>query len=145
MYFIFNVHRQWIILLTSKCKIVVITTWNEARMVLGLVEQKAHLFFLCSLWCPLSTISIAHFLGNHPRILSSLLTLSPYNQNFFHLVTLTVSPADKAILGSSVQGGRHAILNPIVHSGSHAPEYSLAILYSRVRNLFSAFCSSCST
>ena len=44
-----------------------------------------------------------HFLGNQPLIRSSLFTLSPYNQNFFHLVTLTVSPTDSGILGSSVR------------------------------------------
>ena len=33
---------------------------------------------------------------------------------------------------------------PIDQNGNQDPEYTLAILYSLVRNLFSAFCSSCS-
>ena len=47
---------------------------------------------------------------------------------FFQRVTLTVSPILSCILGSSVQGGLEAILQPMDQNGNQAPEYSLAIL-----------------
>jgi len=98
--------------------------------------------FLCSIAD--SADSTAHFLGNQPLrrtegalaslsplgLFSSsvpfwtsavLATLSPYNQCFFHRVTLTRSPASNGILGSSVQGGRHPTLNPKENTGQTAP------------------------
>ena len=41
-------------------------------------------------------------------------TLSPYNQRFFHLVTITLSFIDNFILGSSEHGGQHPVRKPLV-------------------------------
>ena len=113
--------------------------------------------------------SIAHCLGNHPRILLLLIVVSlvfwffvpfspflvepfvngswifsPKSQCRLHRVTFTKSPVSRGMRDSSVRGGWIQTLKPCDHKGIQLPETFVTIRYRRVLARFSTFWYSCS-